>query len=109
MRCRCWLGAAAGSLLLNKRAPAFAWHCFNVSAVPVQLQVLAGDGSRQSTAKHASIAHCLNVCAVLKLQVLAGDGSWRLVAPVAGALTVNVGDMFQVGRREAVGLRLKAG
>ncbi|KAI7845092.1 hypothetical protein COHA_001457 [Chlorella ohadii] len=38
------------------------------------------------------------------LQVLAGDGSWRLVAPVAGALTVNVGDMFQVltnGRAQA--------
>lgn len=38
------------------------------------------------------------------LQVLAEDGSWRLVAPVAGALTVNVGDMFQVltnGRAQA--------
>lgn len=30
-------------------------------------------------------------------QVMADDGSWRLVGPVAGALTVNVGDMFQVG------------
>ena len=35
-------------------------------------------------------------CSICCPQVLAEDGSWRLVAPVAGALTVNVGDMFQV-------------